>query len=426
MGQQNKYSKSTILEYVEKQMSVAEIAEAMNVDVNEFIECYAQYSRDDRKSFPLKLLLTKEWLEQELQTSKVADICRRTKTSPSVIKAYCEKYGFQSKLMLKYILTKEVLYELFVKQRMTDGQIASMYACSLESVKKLRNKYGIEAGARTDAEGIITIELFHRLFVEYGFTIQQLAEMLGCTHYVVRSIQQQFEIGDGRLNQEIRNRKKYYAFQGLIEILLEKYSPQQLFEELKTQTLAEVAEGCSVIPSPVQGVETFSVDWFKIVLRSMPPMDIVRTYHLGKAFVQDTIHKYKLGDICPANYMDENLVRKLYCENGWTDEEIAHLMHVPVYLVVCFRKKQGIKRSKQYTIAQRLSADEFVNLYIKEDLTIAQIAELYEVSAKSVSTLKATYAKNYSAIATHKSHGAIEERVAFLKKKLKFRGFNEK
>jgi len=424
VGQAEKYSKAVLLSFVEQDMSVSEMAITMKADIEEVIACYAQYSREDRNAFPLKLLLTKEWLEYEMQTSKVADICRKAKTNPAVVKSYCKKYGIQSKQMLKYILTEDVLYDLFVKQRMTDGEIASAHNCSLESVKKLRSKYGIDADARADATNHITIELFHRLFVEYGFTIQQLSEMLGCTQYAVRTMQQQFESGEGKLCQDIRQRKKYYAFQGLIEAIMDELSPQELFERLKDGTLADVAEDIKIIPMPIQGVETFSVEWFQIVLKSMTSSDIIKTYHLGKAFVQDTIERNKLSEIRPENSMDEKLVKILYCENRWSDEEIAHLMKVPVYLVVAYRKTHGIKRSKQYTAAQRLTQDEFVNLYIKEDLTIAQIAEMYDISAKTVTSLKAEYAKHCTVLASHKSRGASAERVAFLKKRLKFKGFH--
>lgn len=421
--QGERFSKSELLAFAEQNITVSEMAITMNANIEDVIACYAQYSQEDRSKFPLKLLLTREWLERELQTSKVADICRKAKTNPSVVKSYCKKYGIQGSQMLKHILTEEILYDLFVKQRMTDGEIALAYNCSLESVKKLRGKYGIDANARSDASNHITIELFHRLYVEYGFTIHQLSEMLGCTQYAVKAMQQQYENGEGVLNQEIRQRKKYYAFQGLIEAILEKLSPKELYEKLKVETLSDIAEECAIIPSPIQGVETFSVDWFKTVLRSMTPSDLIKTYHLGKAFVQDTIKHNKLGDVRPANFMDEKLVKKLYCENRWSDEEIAHLMNVPVYLVVSFRKKNGIKRSKQYTAAQRLTQDDFIDLYIKEDLTIAQIAEMYDISAKTVTSLKSVYAKNSPAIASHKSRGATKERVAFLKKKLKFQGF---
>jgi len=424
VGEEGRYSKTILLSFVKHDMSVSEMAVALNADIEEVIACYAQYSQNDRNAFPLKLLLTKEWLENELQTSKVADICRKAKTNPSVVKSYCKKYGIQNKQMLKYILTEDLLYDLFVKQRMTDGEIASTYNCSLESVKKLRSKYGIDANARADATNHITIELFHRLFVEYGFTIQQLSELLGCTQYAVRTMQQQFESGEGKLSEEIRQRKKYFAFQDLIEAIMEILPPLELYEKLKCGTLAAVAEENRIIPLPIQGVETFSVDWFRVITKSMSPSNIIKTYHLGKAFVRDTIAENKLDEIKPEKSMDEKLVKTLYCENRWSDEEIAHLLNVPVYLVVTFRKKYGIKRSKQYTAACRLTQDDFINLYIKEDLTIAQIAEIYDISEKTVSSIKSDYSKHCTFLASHKSRGAVAERVAFLKKRVKFQGFN--
>lgn len=413
-----------LLQCAKKRVPVTEMAKLLNMDFSVVMESYVKFSAEDRDQFPLSLLITKEWLETELTNSTVAEICRKIRTSPSVIKNYCKKYGIQRKPMIRDILTKDKIYEHFVKQRMSDREIAALYGCSLETVKKQRSKYGIGVGTRTNAENHMSIELFHRIFVEYGFTIQQLAQMLGCSHYAVLNMQKQYAKGNSVLAKEIGQRKKYYAFQNLIDILLEKIPPVELLQLLHENTLAEIAEEKGILPEPIVGVDTFSVEWFRIILRSMTPSDIMKTYHVGKAYVLDMIKTNNLEDITPANSMDEALVRKLYCDNRWSDEEIARVMNVPVYAVVCLRKNQGIKRSKQYTIAQRLPIDDFRNLYITEDLTISQIADMYDVSTKSVSTLKAQYAEQCSALASHKARGAEKERVEYLKKKLKFKGFS--
>lgn len=425
MNQQPTFSIETIRELVNQGMNVREMAEYLQVDFEMLSDFYCDCSKSDRAGFPIRLLITKPWLEEKLKTLTVSDICAETKTSISVINRLCKTYGIEKKPMLKTVLSPEVMHSLFVEQRLTDKEIASRYSFSTEWVKKLRRNYGISSDTRTMPENRMSIELFHRLFVEYGFTIKHLASMLEAKNYAVIDLKAKYSEHDGQLAKEICERKKYYAFHDLIELLFEELEPVALLEQLKNSTLAEVAEMYGIIPAPIAGVTTFSKEWLEILLNQRLSLDeIMATYHVGRAFLEKLIKDNEIHEPTPEEFLDEKLIQKLYCEDMWSDEEIAQSMHVATSNVAAFRKKHKIKRSKRYEISQRLPLDDFKKLYLIENMTLVQIAEMYDVSDKTISSLKALYAKQEPTLLAHTSGGVSKERFMFLKKRLHFKNFN--
>lgn len=425
MTQLPKFSIDEIRDLANRGITVSEMAKLLQVDFELLSDFYAVCSKEDRSGFPIRLLITKPWLEEKLKKLTVADICAETKTSVSVINRLCKTYGIEKKPMLKTVLSPEVMYSLFVEQRLTDKEIAARYSFSTEWIKKLRRNYGITSTTRTTPENRMTIELFHRLFVKYGFTIKQIATMLDAKNYTVLDLKAQFSSREGKLAEEIRDRKKYYAFQDLIELLFEELEPFALLEQLKRNTLAEVAEMYCVIPQPIAGIETFSKEWMELLLKQRLTIDeIMATYHVGRAFLEKLMSEHSLSEPDPEEFLDEELIRKLYCNNLWSDEEIAHSMKTATSTITSYRKAHSIKRSKRYEISQRLPLDDFKQLYLIENMTLAQIAEMYDVSNKSISSLKALYAKQEPALLEHTSGGVSKERFQYLKKRLHFKDFN--
>lgn len=425
MNQQPTFSIDTIRELVNQGMTVSEMANHLQVDFELLSDFYCDCSRHDRAGFPIRLLVTKPWLEEKLRTLTVADICAETKISATAINRLCAKYGIERKPMLKTVLSPEVMYSLFVEQRLSDKEIASRYSFSTEWVKKLRRNYGISSDTRPTPEAKMSIEVFHRLFVEYGFTIKQIAAMLESKNYAVIDLKAQYAEHDSELGRDISDRKKYYAYQELIELLFEELEPVALLEQLKRYTLAEVAEMYGVIPAPIAGAKTFSKEWLEVLLKQRLSLDeIMATYHVGRAFLEKLIREHDLHEPTPDEFLDENLIRKLYCEDLWSDEEIAHSMKTAAYNIIAFRKARKIKRSKRYEISQRLPLDDFKHLYLIENMTLVQIAEMYDVSDKTISSLKALYAKQEPRLLAHTSGGVSKERFMFLKKRLHFKNFN--
>ena len=415
-------SKDTILDLVNKHYTVEEMADKLNVDYSELFAFYAQCSFENRADFPVVFLITKPWLEKKIKTTPIANISIETKASPSVIRRLAKKYGIETKPMLKDILTYDVLYTLFIDQCLSDSEIASMHNCSIETIKKLRSKYRIKSESRVDKTEELPIEFFHKLYVTYGFTNQQLAQLLGISPYQFLSLKDKFANSGHPLSGEIASRKKCYTYQNLIETLLKELDPALVFELLKTKTIAEVAELYDIIPPAEPGVETFSKQWLEIVLKKMDITEIVKRYHIGMVYITNMMNENNLKPVPVSDRVDAELVKHLFVDKCWSDTQIAFLMDTSEYAIKTLRKKHGIKPSQRPSLQERLPIDEFIKLYIEDNLTVNQIANLYGVSDKAIATLKSEYAHQKAEIKAHISSGASEEKLLILGKQLRFKG----
>lgn len=228
----------------------------------------------------MKAKFEKEWLQNELKTKTLYQICRETETSFSVINRLIRIYGIERKPMLKDVLTYEVLYSLFVEQHLTDAQISQRYHCSIETVKKLRAKYNITNESRTDRLPVPSLEYFKRLYIDYGFSRAQMMKLLGYSVVQFNKLLHKYSSKDG----EIKTKRPYHAFQKLIDLMLERVSALVLYGQLEVHTLAEVAEMYEVIPKALPNIETFSPEWAEEILKHKSTEQVLREYHIGRAF----------------------------------------------------------------------------------------------------------------------------------------------
>lgn len=418
----SKISKDEILALVNKHYTVEEMAESLGIDYNKLFAFYAECSFENRSNFPIEFLITKSWLEKKIKTTPIATISVETKTSPSVIRRLAKKYDIPTKPMLKDVLTREVLYALFIEQCLTDAEIASRYSCSIETIKKLRSKYKITSDERIDRTAELPIEVFHKLYVTYGFTNQQLSEVLGIAPYQLLCLRDKFSNADHPLSEEIANRKKCYTYQGIIEELLKELDPTLVLELLTTKTIAEAAELYHIIPPAEPGVETFSKEWLEIVLKRMDVTEIIKQYRIGAAYINNMMAEHGLKPVSVADRLDEELVRHLFVDKCWSDDQIAFLLGTSEYAIITLRKKKNIKPSQRPQIHERLPLEDFVKLYVEDNLTIAQIASLYGVSEKAIASLKSDYSAKSPELKTHVSTGVSNEIIMTLKKQLRFKG----
>lgn len=417
-----KITKENVLALIDKHYTVEEMAKELGVDYEDLFNFYVECSFQNRSEFPIGFLLTKSWLEKRLKTTPVASISIETKISPSVIRRLAKKYGIETKPLLKDVLTPEVLHALFIDQFMSDSEIATKYSCSIETIKKLRRKYNITSEARIDKKSEISIEFFHKLYVTYGFTVQQLSTLLGITPFNVLCLKDKFAEENHPLSVEIKNRKRCYTYHSLIDRILKKLDPALVLELLKTQSLAEIAEGYGLIPPPEPGIETFSKEWLEAVLKKMDMLSIAKEYYIGQGYINSLMSKHNLKPVAVSDRLDAELVRHLFVDCCWTDDQIAFALKTSEYAIKTLRKKQGIKPSQRPLLSERLPLSTFIRLYVEENLTIAQISDLFGVSEKPIVALKSNYSKNEPCIKTHVSTGATEEKIMMLKKQLRFKG----
>ncbi len=229
----------------------------------------------------MKAKFEKEWLQNELKTKSVYQICKETKTSFTAINRLIKIYGIERKQKLKDILTSEVLYSLFVEQQLTDAKISKRYLCSIETIKKLRAKHNITYESRTDRLPVPSIEYFKRLYIEYGFSREQMMKLLGYSVVQFNKLLHNYSNQDN----DIKTKRPYHAFEKIIDLLLKKVNTAVLYEHLQTHTLAKVAEMYEIIPEALPNVKTFTPEWASEILKTKSAEKVLREYHIGRTFL---------------------------------------------------------------------------------------------------------------------------------------------
>lgn len=413
--------KTKIKEMVAEGKTLEEMATLLKVGYEDLVEFYLDLSAGDRKTFPIELYITKEWLEKELQTKTIARIAFETRTSHRLVKNRVKSYKIEIKQKLVDILTPSVIQSLFVDKSMTDDMIANQYNCSPVTIKKLRERYGITVQTRISARDQLTIELFYRLNVEYGFTYDQLAELFDYPLLNIKTMAKEYGASDHPYAAKIKSYKRYYAYQGIIKKLLEAVPHPVLIDLLKRKTLAEIAEEYEIIPPPENATETFSVKWLEQMLQRYTVKQISTIYLIGLDFLNNMIEENNLNP--HPELISEEIIRTLYAENHWTDKEIATAFHLSIYQVASYREKYNLKPSTRVPIEKRLTLEQFKHYYIDCDLTLTQIALLYSVAKTKVMSLKRKYIKESEEVAEHRSLGVSDEYLEYLKKELKYKGF---
>lgn len=401
-------------------MTVAAMAVELNADVNDLSKFYITCYSKDQSAYPLNLLVTKSWLEKELASKRIAQICRETNTSFSVIKRLVKLYGISQKPLLKDVLTSEVLFDLFIKQQLSDSTIAERYSCSIETIKKLRAKYNITFENRIDELRIPPIEYYKRLYIDYGFTKEHMSKLIGCKPFQFQKIRDNYINAGHPLSAELKAKKPCLAFQRIIDALFEKVDPVILYEQLKIHTLAEVAEIYEIIPPAEPGVETFSKEWLNIVLHKMNVGEVVDTYLISRTYIAEMMKSENIKPIPRSERLNTEAILSLYIENGWKEEEIAKMFGTTKTLIVSLLRRHGITAKDRKSIGERLNEEKFYELYVKENLTLQQISTLYGVSRAPIIKLKKEYAEINEEIRNHKSGGVSPERLDYLAKQLKF------
>jgi len=421
----NQFDKAVIANLASEGMTVPEMAEKLGANVRDLSKFYITCFAENKNAYPLRLLVTKSWLEKELKTKTVSQICLELSTSFSVINRLIKIYGIEKKPLLKDILTPEVLYAHFVDEQLSDKEISLKYSCSIETIKKLRAKYNINYESRTDKLPSPSIDYFKRLYIDYGFTKQQMIKLLGCKPFQFTKMRDDFIASGHPLAEDIKNKSPYQAFQKIIELLFARVEPIVLYEQLQIHSLAKVAEMYDIIPPAEPGVETFSKEWLEATLKKMAVQDIIKRYHIGRTYISEMMKSENLKPVAQSDRLDGNTIKFLYIEGGWREEDIAKVFGTTKYVIISFLKRHGITAKDRKKLDEKLTEEIFYELYVKENLTLQQISKIFDVSKAAIAELKKQYGNKNSEILVHKSSGASAERFNYLMKQYKFQAFKK-
>ena len=413
------FSEETIKALAAESKTVPMMADELGVDESELEAFYAECSAKDRSAFPIRLLVTKSWLEERIYTNTVSSVAKSVKCSSKMIKTLMNTYGLEKKSIAKQ-LTPEILYSLFVEKKMTDSAIADIYCCATETVKKARAKYNITYYSRKDHENEIPIELYHKLYVKDYLSRSQIALISGHNRSRIDALHNEYINSGHPLAKEIAEFTPNKWFFELIRLEIQTVDLAVLFELLKEHSVSWIAEEYDLIPPAEPGIETFSVEWLKTVLKRMGIRQIADTYHIAYSYVAEQIRENNLSLTPVDERLDENTVRALFIDKCWNDNQIAKALNTTPHAVRVFRTKKGIKPSQRKKAAERLNAERFDRYYLKEGMTLRQIAQLFDISLPEVTKLRDEYAQSNPNLRNTRSPGVTKERFEFLKKQIRF------
>ncbi len=416
------YSKEDIRALVEQNYSVLQMAGELDCDEQELELFYIKCFKENRYLFPLRVLLTPEWLKEKLQNASVLEISAYTGASPTAIHRILSSYNMTTPKIVD-VLTPEVLQALYIEQQLSAAEIAEQYKCSVDTVKKLLSAYKLSASNRSINKPNIDQKLFHTIYFEIAFSVSQIAEMLNCsTTYIKNILRPEMISQGGPLAEDLKSRKNSTPYKNIADELYKKVEPIVLLELLRENNFTKVAEIYGIIPKT--GYELFTKEWLEHLLSKMTLKEIAKTYMISYSYVKTLKDKYQLECSGVEERLDADLVRLLYLDNWWTEKEIAKTLDTSLYSVQKLLSKLGIGLRDRKSLKERLSSEEFAVLYLEEDLTLQQIAEVYGTSAEKISALRSEYGKDNPKLLSTRPRGANPQKLKIIKKAVRFKGFN--
>lgn len=411
------FNKDVIANYASQGLTVLKMAEKLNASYQKLSRFYLSCYNTNPAAFPIRLLIPKEQLKKESKQKNVAQICREYNLSVAIINRLFAIYDIPVKPSLKSILTKELLYKLFVEENMADREIADKYKCSIVTIKNLRKRYGISYESRKQNKCKPSIEYFHKLAIEIGFSNEQLILLLGCNPFYLHQLKREYIAQGGRLAEDISSNNAATPYKELISKVMDAVEPAVLYEMLKDKSLAQVAEMYEIIPPAEKGITTFSAEWLQVVLKKMSLKQISKTYYISYTFISSLKNANNISIIPVSEKVDAKRVKFLFIQCGWTKEKIAKDQNVTLYTIISFLNKNKITAKDRITIEKKIPAESFHDLYVNKNLTLCQIAKLYETSESLITALKAKYILLYPDMENQKSSGISEKELCELMKK---------
>ena len=165
---------------------------------------------------------------------------------------------------------------------------------------------------------------------------------------------------------------KYNVSRQRIHQLYQEYSQEKpsLFQQNSMPTKEELQ------PKLDQGNTLQEVaDNFHISLSTL--IRLMKKYGLKKKFLKEKMHR--------------RVLHRLYVEKEWSDDAIADYFGCSVNTVMKARYENKVYASMRKPISEKLTKRIFYDLYVKQDLSLQQLAELFSISRQQVVKLKKAY-----------------------------------
>lgn len=177
-----------------KRMSFSEIAKMYKVSRQRIYQIYNEYKSQYPDLFYEPPKPNREQIEEFLCNNwSLSQIAAYYEITPGTLKKYMEKYNIR-KQFLKEILTRDLLYHLYVELEKDDIEIAEMFNCSPNTVMKLRYINGIYENMRKPLSEKLTREIFIELYLKKRLLLSQIADLFNTNIQNVIQLKKEYRI----------------------------------------------------------------------------------------------------------------------------------------------------------------------------------------------------------------------------------------
>lgn len=147
--------------------------------------------------------------------------------------------------------------------------------------------------------------------------------------------------------------------------------------------------------------------------RNMPLSKIAQSFGISQSRLRKLMQKYSLKKELIKDRLTADELKRLYVESEMSDGEIAAMYGCSKNTVMKLRYTYGIYEFMRPKLEQKLPKELFEELYVKQELSLAQIAEIFGTNIVNVMELKKKYG-----IAKKRAKGVTQDELEAVKKTL--------
>lgn len=175
-----------------KKLNLTQIAKKYGSSKQYMTQLYAEYKAGYPELFPEKTV-TKEWLEEALQTQTIFAICEQTGLSYHRIRNLIRSYGLERDTVTARFDENEIRH-MYVDLWQSDNEIADIYGCSASLVKKFRYNHGIFKTDRLPLDKRLTKPAAEYLVDELFLSLNEISGIFNSTKLEVQKILSKYNI----------------------------------------------------------------------------------------------------------------------------------------------------------------------------------------------------------------------------------------
>lgn len=407
-------------EFIDKAGNFDDVAKDLSVTTDE-LEAYCfSLCKQHPDAFAFKHFLKKSWFEDKLSRfDSLIEIANHTGIHYRTLFYFKQKCLPEKRRNLSKEISRDTLWELYIRQERSDKDIAKMYNTNTANIKYLRQTYGITTGDRQPLEEKLSIELFHRLYVVSKLGLGQIASLVNSSRTTVTALRDRYIEMGHPLSSEIAATNNMGYYPRFLEDLLQLMSKEELCSALRTKTIFEVAAQCNLIAPTSNGLTPLSREWFQAEMLTKSLSTIAQENNIAPSRLSTLISEYGLENPSRPKRITEEILRELFVNRCWSDEKIAKHLSVSPITVKKLRIQYRVLSEQRPSIEQRISPEFFRYLYIEEKMSLIQIASAFNIANSKIRDLRQKYiADGYTEFAHRTSVRIQPERLEFLCKQI--------